>query len=177
MNRRGIITVNRLKMRWEECSADWQDERGAALILVMVMLVMLTFIGLAALSTSSTEMFLSANYRRSHEAFEAAEGAMDYMMVDNRNFIVPASGPGNLVSLPTVTLSATDPSNQGTMSISALTVIYLNTGATAAGAGDSVALGGNQQANYFIVDVTGTGSLGSSSQQELVLSKVVPGGG
>jgi hypothetical protein len=175
MNRRGVITVNRLKMRWEECSIDRQDERGAALILVMVMLVMLTFIGLAALSTSSTEMFLSANYRRSREAFEATEGAIDYMLVDNRNFFEPASGPGNPVSLPTVTLNVTDP--QGTVSISTPTVIYLNTWATAAGAGDSVALGGNQRADYFIVDVTGTGSLGSKSQQELVLLKVVPGKG
>jgi len=147
------------------------NEDGVALILVMAMLVMLTFIGLAALSTSSTELFLSANYRRTREAFNAAEGLTEESLIDNTNFILPAGGAGTQSTLAAGTLTDTDPSNHQTVSAQG-SVTYTATGPAPAGSG----MGTKVKANYFVVDTTGTGSLGASSTQELVMSKIIPGG-
>jgi len=149
------------------------NEDGVALILVMVMLVMLTFIGLAAMSTSSTELFLSANYRRTREAFQAADGMTEEALVDTTNFVVPlvAASPCSPGAPLKATIADVDPSNQGNVTASGC-LIFTATGPAPAGAG----MGQKVKANYFILDTTGTGSLGATSRQELVMSKIVPGG-
>jgi len=154
-----------------------ENDRGVALVIVMVMLVMLTFIGLAALSTSSTELFLSANYLRSRESFEAAEGIMSASIVDTTNFFLPAGGSGTVTPLSAGTIHDTNPSNNGTVTSSG-TVTFLRTDAAPANSGSSALMnqGKGQKANYFIIDTTGTGSLGASSRQEWVMAKIVPGG-
>jgi Tfp pilus assembly protein PilX len=168
--------MNETNTQWKRLSISLhsdvcQNEDGVALILVMVMLVMLTFIGLAALSTSSTELFLSANYRRAREAFQLAEGITEEALIDNTNFIVPAGGPGTVSTLAAGTLTDTDPSNHQTVSAQG-TVTYTATGPAPAGSG----MGTKVKSNYFIVDTKGTGSLGAVSNQELVMSKIIPGG-
>lgn len=167
--KKSITLWKRLSILWH--SDVCQNEDGVALILVMVMLVMLTFIGLAALSTSSTELFLSANYRRGREAFQLAEGMAEEALVDNTNFIVPAGGPGTTSALAAGTVTDTDPSNNQTVTARG-TVTYTSTGPAPAGSG----MGTKVKANYFIVDTNGTGSLGAVSNQELVMSKIIPGG-
>jgi Tfp pilus assembly protein PilX len=183
MNRREMTAMTSLKRpeKWcsehaEDCtSVSMKDERGAALILVMVILVMLTFIGLAALSTSSTELFLSANYRQAREAFETSEGRMDAALVDTANFDLSRfAGAGTSANLAAFAPD-TDPSSHGTVSASG-TVTFIATGPVQANTGFSGVLGNSTKANYFVLDTTGTGSLGASSRQELVLSKIVPGG-
>jgi Tfp pilus assembly protein PilX len=151
-----------------------QNEDGVALILVMVMLVMLTFIGLAALSTSSTELFLSANYRRSREAFQAADGMMESALIDGANFIPPAGGPGTTSNLVNATLTNTNSSNNTVVTATGH-VTYTGTGAAPAGSGTSAKMNGFK-ANYFIVDTKGTGSFNATSRQELVTMRLVPGG-
>lgn len=49
-----------------------------ALILVLVMLVLLTLLGAYALSTSSTELFISGSYRNSQLAFYSGAAGIDY---------------------------------------------------------------------------------------------------
>jgi PilX N-terminal len=164
---------------WKRWSVPWQshvcqNEDGVALILVMAMLVMLTFIGLAALSTSSTELFLSANYRRSREAFQIAEGMTEEALIDNTNFLVPAGGPGTEIDINAGTLTDTDPSNHQTVS-SEGKITFTATGPAPVGSGTSAKMNGFK-ANYFIIDAKGTGSLGALSRQELIVSKLVPGG-
>jgi hypothetical protein len=151
-----------------------QNEDGVALLLVMAMLVMLTFIGLAALSTSSTELFLSANYRRSRQAFETAEGMTEAALIDNTNFLVPSGGPGTVSDIAAGILTDTDPSNHQTVS-SEGTITFTSTGPAPVGSGTSAKMNGFK-ANYFIIDAKGTGSLGAFSRQELIVSKLVPGG-
>jgi len=165
------ITRFRTRLAWLCRSEVCANEDGVALILVMVMLVMLTFIGLAALSTSSTELFLSANYRRTREAFNTAEGLMEESLIDNANFVLPAGGAGSQSALAAGTLTDTDPSNQQSVSAQG-TVTFTTTGPAPAGSG----MGTKVKANYFVVNVIGTGSLGSVSRQELDMSKIIPGG-
>jgi Tfp pilus assembly protein PilX len=167
--KKSMTQWKRLSMMWH--SDVCQNEDGVALILVMVMLVMLTFIGLAALSTSSTELFLSANYRRGREAFQLAEGMAEEALVDNTNFIVPAAGPGTISNLAAGVVTDTDPSNNQAVTARG-TVTFTSSGPAPAGSG----MGTKVKANYFIVDTNGTGSLGAVSNQELVMSKIIPGG-
>jgi len=171
-----------LKRYWERAAMELEDERGAALVLVMVMLVMLTFIGLAALSTSSTELLLSANFRRSREAFQTAEGLTETAVLDNSNFVVPvtASGscsPGRPLSSTTTPnggyLTDTDSYNSQQERGSGC-VVFTTSGPVPAGRGFSNKMNSSTKANYFIVYTTGSGGYGAHNTQELMLSKVVP---
>ncbi|MBI3595953.1 MAG: hypothetical protein HY203_02230 [Nitrospirae bacterium] len=159
--------MNRLKSYWNRGRTGSTDERGVALIMTMVILLMLTFIGIATMSTSSTELSLSANYRRSREAFHAASGAIEYALRDNRNFVAPAAGPGTNTAFPgdiNLTLNAITATGS---------VTYLGNGPPPDGSG----MGTDMESNYFAIDTTGTGSLSSTNQQELAMAKIVPTGG
>ncbi len=56
------------------------NQQGFALVLVMGMLTILSLLGAMVLSSSSTEVGISGNYRTSREAFFAAESAVMYAM-------------------------------------------------------------------------------------------------
>jgi len=55
-----------------------KDERGIALIVAMVMLLLLTMIGIFALNTSSTELHIVGNYRNTETAFFAADAGVAF---------------------------------------------------------------------------------------------------
>jgi hypothetical protein len=146
----------------------WRRQDGAALITSLFILVVLTFIGLQAILTSSTEVILSANYKRSKEAFYSAEGALEYVVRDKQYFLVLPGGDG-MMEFPDdtgVSLDAGFTSANGT-------VTFVSRGAPPVGSGTSM---GRMQADYFVIDSTGTGSLGSRSQQRLLMTNIVPGG-
>jgi len=166
--------MSHVRQRWNRLRVELTDEQGAALIITLVMLVMLTFIGLAALSTSSSELFLSANYRRTREAFLAAEGAMEYALKDSRHAIPPATGPGTPINPLPIAQGLIDLDENPTYPISGNvnSVIYLGIGPVRAGSGTDDSF----QANYFVINTTGSGSLGATSLHESVLARTVPGG-
>jgi Tfp pilus assembly protein PilX len=55
-----------------------ENERGVALILAMVMLVLLTLLGAWALDTSSTDLKIAGNARTTQNAFYNADAALAY---------------------------------------------------------------------------------------------------
>ena len=56
------------------------DQRGFALILAVVMLAILSILGAFALTSSTTEIGISGNYRTAQQAFFAAERAIEYSL-------------------------------------------------------------------------------------------------
>lgn len=54
-----------------------QSEAGFALILAMLCLMVLTFLGMALATTTSTELQIATNYRWSHQAFYNAEAGIE----------------------------------------------------------------------------------------------------
>jgi len=54
------------------------DQRGTALVLSLIMLVVLSLLGALALNTSDTELGISGNHRANVEAFCVAERAVEY---------------------------------------------------------------------------------------------------
>lgn len=57
-------------------------ERGSALVVAMLALMLLTALGLALMMTTVSEMAIAANYRDGQEAFHAADAAMERAMQD-----------------------------------------------------------------------------------------------
>jgi type IV pilus assembly protein PilX len=62
----------------QERESIMKNERGIALIVAMVMLLLLTMIGIFALNTSSTELRIVGNYKNTEVAFFAADGGVAF---------------------------------------------------------------------------------------------------
>lgn len=59
-----------------------RDERGSALIISLMALLLLTGLGLALVLSTSTETMISANYRSGQEALYAADAAAERAMLE-----------------------------------------------------------------------------------------------
>jgi hypothetical protein len=73
------------------------NERGVALILALVMLVLLTILGAMVLDTSSTELKIAGNFRNTQTAFYCADAGLGY-----------ASNPNTLISSFSGTMGTVD---------------------------------------------------------------------
>lgn len=73
------------------------NERGVALILALVMLVILTILGAMVLDTSSTDLKIAGNFRNTQTAFYCADAALGY--ATNSNMLISQfSGTTGLVA-------------------------------------------------------------------------------
>jgi type IV pilus assembly protein PilX len=66
-----------------------KNQSGAALVIALIMLIVLTLIGLASTFTSTFEMKLSGNKRGSTNAFYAADSGIQVVMANISNFNMP----------------------------------------------------------------------------------------
>ncbi len=73
-----------------------RGERGAALVISLIMLVFMSILGAVALNTSNSELGISGNYRLSQSSFYAADRAVEYIM---RNNTILYSSPGDVFDL------------------------------------------------------------------------------
>lgn len=65
------------------------DQSGAALVIALLMMVVLTLIGLASTFTSTFEIKLSGNKRGSTNAFYSADSGVQVVTSDYNNFTLP----------------------------------------------------------------------------------------
>ena len=63
-------------------SARWRDERGVALILALMSLLLLTALGLALVLTTSTETMIAGNFSTAQEALYSADAGVERAMQD-----------------------------------------------------------------------------------------------
>ena len=63
-----------------------KNQSGAALVIALVMMILLTLIGLAAIFSSTFEIKLSGNKRCSTDAFYAADSGVQVVSADGSNF-------------------------------------------------------------------------------------------
>lgn len=73
----------------------FKDESGAALVIALIMLIVLTLIGLAATFTSTFEVILSGNKRGATDAFYAAESGIQVVVANLDNFNLPGKYVNN----------------------------------------------------------------------------------
>lgn len=78
-----------------------REERGIALVLAMLSLMILTFLGLALATATSTELQIATNYRWGQQAFYNAEAGIEAGRVVLSNMI-SATQPSWVALLPTV---------------------------------------------------------------------------
>lgn len=68
-----------------------QNQNGAALIMAIVILTLLTIIGLAATNTSTLETMISATDRSRTEAFYAAEAGIEHLRRNLKSLFIAAN--------------------------------------------------------------------------------------
>jgi hypothetical protein len=86
-----------------------KNESGAAMVIALIVMVVLTLIGLAATFTSTFEILLSGEKRRTTDAFYAADSGVNIIMLKYTNFV-----PGRLDYDP-----FSDPTNPNITSVDA----------------------------------------------------------
>jgi len=65
------------------------NENGAALVIALLMMIMLTLVGLGSIFTSTFEVKLSGNKRGTTNAFYAADSGVQVIMANLDNFSMP----------------------------------------------------------------------------------------
>ena len=158
-----------------------KNEKGVALVLAMIMIVLMSILGAFALSTSTTEIAISGNYRNSQDAFYAADSAVEYAATNGAIYtaIGTSTTPQDLNLSPYKENLSID--NNGRVSslvdtANVSTVTYLGDGGGSLPAGFiyDADVGGGYKANYFLITVTTTGPSGSQANIETQIAKLVP---
>ncbi len=141
------------------------NEKGSALLIAMIMLVVLTVIGTASINTSTTEVMISGNYRAMKEAFYNTEGPTEYAVKQlniystigetiGASATIPLAGDNNNSSL----LGKNIFSNVKAGSVTLKSIRNVPRGDTGTAA--------NQMDGfYYIIDVTGSGPANAESHQ------------
>lgn len=132
-------------------------QRGAALIMSMVILLILTLLGITAMGTSSLEEKMSGNTQEITRAFEAAESGL----------IEWAKTPGSIV----LDIQSTSPTyNYGSYGNADVTSKFLQFTAPKRGSG----YGSNFDAANFQLDSTGTTKAHAKAVIHQGLAQIVP---
>ena len=71
------------------------NENGAALVIALLMMIMLTLVGLGSIFTSTFEVKLSGNKRGTTNAFYAADSGVQVIMANLNNFNLPGQYEDN----------------------------------------------------------------------------------
>jgi hypothetical protein len=177
-------------------------ERGIALILVMVMLLLLSLLGMTLLNSTTSDLKLTVNARNEGNAFYAAESALEFAQVNaliyssltTSGATWPAAGEGRVLDDHGTPTETANPSSsefhqikiyqdavaktgeQGTANIK---VTFIGPGAIPVGAGTEVDAGlgggGGFKANFYVISVIAEGKDRSSRAEiESEIARVVP---
>ncbi|MBI3620611.1 MAG: pilus assembly PilX N-terminal domain-containing protein [Nitrospirae bacterium] len=148
------------------------QERGAALVMSLVIMLVLTFLGIIAMLTSTTELSLSGNYRLSKEAYYAADGGMTYVLRDKQYFAL--TNPTTLTT-PNFPVGGVDLTVNGASASGTVELLASNQAAPD-NTGNDVTINGQVHANYYKVTSLGSGNLNSQSRQIVIKAELVPSG-
>jgi Tfp pilus assembly protein PilX len=165
-----------------------KDNSGAALVIALMMLVVLTLIAIASSNTSIFEVMLSANKRATTNAFYTADAGVQAVLPTNTNFytssytLIPNSGslPQGLRNEPidsgfsSPTLSfPTSPTSVSFADNPDVTIYH--TTRTGAPRGLGFSASGGYDFVYYVIDSAGKDQMGVASLKSSceVIEKVV----
>ncbi len=147
------------------------DQSGAALVIALIIMIVLTVIALASSFTSIFEIKLSGNKRGMTDAFYTADGGIQAVLSDITNFntssytLIPNSGslPQGLQneSIDTVNSSPTLTLPEGVNFTEDPVVTIYHTTKTGAPRGQHFSATGNYEFSYFIIDSIGRDQIDS----------------
>lgn len=134
-----------------------KNQNGAALVIGLIMLIVLTLIGLAATFTSTLEVILSGNKRGATDAFFAADSGVQVVIANIENFDIPGKYINNQYN-PFTDQKNPNPTN-------AKVIITYNPGQTGAPRGLGLSATGNYEYNYYLIESTGEDQLEVNSNK------------
>ena len=168
-----------------EFLAPVRNDRGAALILVLIMIVLLSILGVTVLTSTTSDLHITANNRNLDDAFYTAEAGLDFSEANGVIYssllpatatVWPAPGLGVKVNADgTVPAYSPSTANDDYPNYNRVTVYkdaartvrnyahvkvdYISTGAVPSGLGTEVDAGLGSgtgfKANFYVVDVIG----------------------
>jgi type IV pilus assembly protein PilX len=142
-------------------------QRGAALVVGLVLLMVLTVLGVSGMNTATLELTMASNAQFNQDAFQSAETGID-LVIARRAFNTIPGDPGNLIA-PT-------PLGDGSYSTQAITTFEQNTPVPDMGFSMGVGTSGAVQAYHFDIVSVGTGPRNARSTHNQSFYVVGPGG-
>jgi type IV pilus assembly protein PilX len=137
-----------------------RTQRGAALIVGLLMLVVLTVLAISGLSTATIELAMAGNNQHSNRAFEAAAAVLESEI--RRTDLAPLAAPGNLASLAAnVGRVFKDNAGNTVATATAGTRFVATTGV----AGWQLGAGHSFSAHHFEGQANGTSARGATTNQ------------
>lgn len=134
-----------------------KNQSGAALVVALIMMIVLTLIGLAAMFTSTFEVILSGNKRGATDAFFAADSGVQVTIANIENFDIPGKYVNNQYN-PFNDKKNPNPTN-------AKVTITFNPAQTGAPRGLGLSAAGNYEFNYYLIESTGKDQLEVNSNK------------
>ena len=144
-----------------------QRQRGAALVVGLVLLMVLTVLGVSGMNTATLELTMASNAQFNQEAFQAAETGID-LVLGRRTFNTIPGDPGNVIA-PT-------PLSDGTYSTEAMTTFRETTPVPDIGFSGGIGTPGAVQAFHFDIVSIGNGPRNARSTHNQSFYVVGPGG-
>lgn len=146
----------------------YKNEKGSALLIAMIMMVVLTVIGATTMNTATTEVIISGNYRTMKECFYNTEGPIEYAIKQSDIYKAIESNIGSSVDIP---LGADNISSAALginifTNVTTGTVTYIRDGNALTGSGSS------GRARYYRIDVAGSGPTNASCHH--IVEKTIP---
>ena len=148
------------------------NQSGAALVIALIMIIVLTLIGLASTFTSIFEIKLSGNKRGSTDAFYTADGGAQGVIANLGNFnvpgnfnpVAPSSLPPYLQTEPIDSMFASPTLSlpSGVNFVDPPQVTIYHTTRTSAPRGLGFSATGNIEYEHYIVDSLGRDQMDSS---------------
>lgn len=145
------------------CSPTVKTQRGAVLIVGLVLLIVITVLGVSGMNSAVLELTMAGNRQFHQEAFQAAESGIDIVLAQ-RNYLT-----SNTTTLPET------PLDDGSYSTQAAAVFVENTPVP----DDAFSMGVNAgaiQAFHFDISAVGRGPANASSTHNQSFYVVGPGG-
>ncbi len=152
------------------CFDRCREQNGAALIIALSMLAILSLLGTIVLNSTHAELSIASNYRAGQQAFYAAERAVEYSMTSETIYSTIGEGSVDLVDDHAAVIAA-DTTNSGLKEGELCRVSYLASGSLPPGSGFDPT---RFQARYYIVSATSEGALGATARVEAQVARVVP---
>ncbi len=142
-------------------------QRGAVLVLALVLLMILTVLGISGMTTATLELTMAGNAQFYQQAFQAAETGLA-IAIARRDFDAAIGGAG--IVLPPTTLG------DGSSSVQAVTTFQMATPIPDRAFSLGIGADATVQAFHFNVVAEGTGPRNAKSTHTQSLYIVGPGG-
>lgn len=154
----------------------YKNEKGSALLIAMIMIVVLLIIGTATMNTSTTEVMISGNYRLMKEEFYKAEGPLEYAQSQSTNiYSTIGITVGNSIAIPL----AADNANSAVLNKNVFSDVAAGSNVALRRIGNSPPRSSGTQAMkfkslHYVIDVTGRGPANAESHQIMEVVRYLP---